>query len=163
MSIHDHVLLIATPNNLDEAFGNPNWKRQQDLLLNLMRFFNLPHYVTGITPMTTTKKLLAYAGTPLSGDDVTRPDILFFLHAPTTDHWTAIGQDALMTDGPQVVLLFTLEGTWSHGAMANATAEIIWIQERVVEKKLHIKFISTGDQIADGLTKQLMHVCASHI
>jgi hypothetical protein len=47
------------------------------------------------TPMTTTKKLLAYAGTPLSGDDVTRymsvvralqyltlirPDILFVVN-----------------------------------------------------------------------------------
>jgi hypothetical protein len=90
-----------------------------------------------------------------------------------------------------------------YKAMANATAEIIWIQsllqelgirsppaavlwcdnlgatylsanpifhartkhieidyhfvrERVADKKLHIKFISTGDQIADGLTKPLV-------
>jgi len=30
-----------------------------------------------------------------------------------------IGQDALMTDGPQVVLLSILEGTWSHGVHGN--------------------------------------------
>ena len=227
------------------------------------------------TPMTTTEKLSAYAGTPLSGDDVTRyrsvvgalqyltltrPDISFavnkvcqFLHAPTTDHWTAVKRilryikhtlhmglkitksmstlvsgfsdadwagcidDRRSTSGFTIYLGRNLV-SWSarkqptvarssteaeYKAMANATAEIIWIQsllqelgirsppaavlwcdnlgatylsanpifhartkhieidyhfvrERVADKKLHIKFISTGDQIADGLTKPLV-------
>jgi len=227
------------------------------------------------TPMTTTEKLSAYVGTPLSGDDVTRyrsvvgalqyltltrPDISFavnkvcqFLHAPTTDHWTAVKRilryikhtlhmglkitksmstlvsgfsdadwagcidDRRSTSGFAIYLGRNLV-SWSarkqptvarssteaeYKAMANATAEIIWIQsllqeldirsppaavlwcdnlgatylsanpifhartkhieidyhfvrERVADKKLHIRFISTGDQIADGLTKPLV-------
>jgi hypothetical protein len=43
-----------------------------------------------------------------------------------------------------------------HARMKHIEIDYHFVRERVVEKKLHIKFISTGDQIADGLTKQLV-------
>ncbi|XP_072149593.1 uncharacterized protein [Setaria viridis] len=44
-----------------------------------------------------------------------------------------------------------------YKAMANATAEIIWLEQLLAKLgvKLQVRFISSGDQLADGFTKAL--------
>jgi histone deacetylase 1/2 len=43
-----------------------------------------------------------------------------------------------------------------HARTKHIEIDYHFVRERVADKKLHIKFISTGDQIADGLTKPLV-------
>jgi hypothetical protein len=44
-----------------------------------------------------------------------------------------------------------------HGRMKHVEIDYHFVQDRVVQKLLEVRFISTGDQLADGFTKALPH------
>jgi histone deacetylase 1/2 len=241
---------------------------------DLLKKVDMEHCKPVATPLSVSEKLSAYVGNPLVPEDatkyrsivgalqyltLTRPDISFsvnkvcqYLHAPTTQHWTAVKRilryvkytfdlglhihksfsllvsafsdadwvgcfDDRKSTGGFAVFLGSNLISWSarkqatvsrssteaeYKAMANATAEVMWIQilmdelkipcpraarlwcdnmgakylssnpvfhartkhvevdfhfvrDRVLQRRLDVRYISTKDQVADGFTKAL--------